>query len=179
MIDEKTARQIVSALPIGPLRDLSSLILIAGLRLRDWTRVRKRQVRLDRRKKEVVISVRVPKNRRRRSTRTILHLPFRYVSPYLQVFESFAAVAASAAAGEEQPFADITAGRLNRALARAANRQGLPRVTSYAFRRLYINRWIRICRRDWKAVCEKTLHQNADVVKAHYEAFVIKGDDDQ
>lgn len=114
--------------------------------------------------------IRVAKNRKRLGRRVNLYVPAEWRMP-LQSEGNFLHKALREYRDEDRPFASCTTTSLNRAIARACIAVGLPRCTTYSFRRLFISEIIRHCKRDFAKVRTYTLHFAEETVRAYYDSW--------
>lgn len=163
-IDLATALKIIDQCP-EELKCAVWLMLLTGARNADLRRVRRTQ--LHARGKRMIVQFRVMKNRRVRSRR---------VNLVLEDVKLWTGICATpfhkilSAIPENEKVVQTTVHQLNRYLQQFG-------ATSYSLRRHYIRRVIHVCERDFERVKTKTLHLDADVVRAHYDSFkqVLKG----
>jgi len=113
------------------------------------------------------VTVTIDKNRRRRQHRTTLRMEcalWEIPPPSLRVWNFFMNESLDR---NERIFSDFTATKVNKILARIAKRAGLPKATSYTFRRGYINRMIPRLKGK-RELTKYTLHFKEETVEAFY-----------
>ncbi len=136
------------------------LMLKTGLRMKDLHRLRRKQLRQNK-KKMVVIEVRRAKNRSKKKHRATAMFPpwFGPVAQQtIQLFEK----------GQDQdtkPFLSLNATALNKAVSGICT----TKLTSYSFRRAFIHRALKETDYDFKVCAEKyTLHRDPEILRAYY-----------
>jgi integrase len=114
-----------------------------------------------------VVDVHVTKNRREPDKRTVHRvgdvkamLGFT-VPPVLQSVRNYPPL--------NRPFVGWHTTRVNQALNAACKDLGLPRCTTYSFRRLYCQRILQYCNYDANTAKKYTLHCRAEVLAAFYD----------
>lgn len=113
------------------------------------------------------VTVTIDKNRRRRQHRTTLRMEcalWEIPPPSQRVWEFFMSESLDP---NETIFPDYSATKVNKVLKRIAAREGLPKATSYTFRRGYINRMIPRLKGK-RELTKYTLHFKEETVEAFY-----------
>ncbi len=178
-IDTKTAKKIIAHIDDEPIKYAITLMGLVGPRCKDLTHIRRRQ--LDIKKNTAAkskkahqafhrVQVRVAKNRKQLSRRVNLYVPTEWRLP-LEAEGRKVSLWLDTISDDEKPFAHISTQKANAALARACDRAGVRRVTTYSFRRIFITDIIRICKRDFTKIRQYTLHFAEDTIRSFYDKW--------
>jgi len=117
------------------------------------------------RERDLEITVAIDKNRKKKGMRTTLVLPSKWNYPKPPTFAAWKFLME----GDQKEclFKEVTSTKINSALRKIAKTHGLPRPTTYSFRRGYINRVLQFV--ETKGQLTKfTLHYDEATVEAFY-----------
>jgi hypothetical protein len=162
---------IIQILPLLTLstRQAIAAIVFTGARLCDLKRLRRKQMRFG--KNSLQIEVRVAKNRRKRSTRRILRINNVGGLVGLTLDESLLALQGEQQDQDSRPLSRLSLASINTELRSVCLKLGLPRYTTYSFRKFFIRSVIAKFEGDWPRILNFTLHTKMDVVAAHYDGM--------
>jgi len=176
-IDHGTAEAIIEAVENECDRNALRVTLLIGPRSKDVTHLRTHQLDIPFiplskvvKKQYYRAQVRIAKNRKTLGKRVNLYVPVEMRMPVRASANKLAKFLERMTSGEKI-FAGCTASRLNRGLAAACLKLGLPRVTTYSFRRLYICEAIRYEKRNFTKVRDLTLHFAEETIRAFYDRW--------
>jgi len=143
------------------------LLLVTGLRVKDLSRLRRRQIA--RKKTGLSFLLCLTKGRRRRCLRCKLDIPAEWHGkiPY-SLIET---LVQSRGSKKKRIFKHHTANRLNAELRKMSKSYNLPRPTTYSFRRHYMNFIVDKCGGDVVRQAAFTKHISASITEAHYVRF--------
>ena len=138
------------------------LLLATGGRLRDLCRLRRRQIVV--KAKTLNISFRVTKNRRKRSLRSSVAIPHKWLTaPSKRVFLFF-----KNGNKDQRIFAHWNVAAANEMLSRLCPMVNLPSLTTRFFRKCFLTRAFTECNGDLELVTRYSLHLNKQTISAHY-----------
>jgi hypothetical protein len=147
-----------------PLQAAALMISSCGLRLADLKRLRRKQIHMT--LKMTRAEVRISKNRRHRGLRRILRLDANEIwgrdnpKPLVDFLDS-------CTEPDERIFSKITIAAFNNFIKKRAKH-----LSSYSFRKRFIQDIAVWKNFDWKETIRYTLHCNEDVVAAHYDSLL-------
>lgn len=164
VVCEGDKAQLLSLLTAVP-RDAEALLfllLTTGGRLRDLSRLRRRQIVVKAR--ALHVSFRVTKNRRKRSLRSSIAIPHKWLTaPSKRVFLFF-----KNGNKDQKIFANWNVAAANEMLSRLCAMVNLPRLTTRFFRKCFLTRAFAECNGDLELVTRYSLHLNKQTISAHY-----------
>jgi hypothetical protein len=163
---------IVKILPQLSLsaRQAIAAITFTGARLCDLKRLRRKQMRFG--KNSIQIEVRIAKNRRKRSARRILRIRNVGGLVGLTLDESLLTLQVEQQQDQDfRPLSHLCLNSINTQLRCVCQKLGLPRYTTYSFRKFFIRSVIAKFEGDWPRILNFTLHTKMDVVAAHYDGM--------
>lgn len=176
-ISHGMAERIIRTVEDREARFALSVMALLGPRAQDvrWLRTKQLDIpRLSTRrrfpKRFYRAQIRVAKNRKELGKRVNLYVPAEMRAPLRRT-----ANALSKFLRRQDPeakiFAKCTAARLNSILRAVCLDLGVPRVTTYSFRRLYVSEAIRYCNRDFSMARNLTLHFAEDTIRSYYDQW--------
>ncbi len=168
-----TSAEVCLVLPRLSLLDRQTVALITytGARLADIRRLRRKQIRIS--VNRIQVQVRLSKNRRKRSLRRILKVHDVATMVGLSLDGSLEEPLGEGVDPEDRPFVHQTVAHINARLKTICAELSLPKLTTYSFRKFFIQAIIQHYEYDWPRIIATTLHCNMDVVAAHYDSWTI------
>jgi len=143
------------------------LLLVTGLRVKDLSRLRRRQIA--RKKTGLSFLLCLTKGRRRRCLRCKLDIPAEW---HGKIPDSLIEILVqSRQSKKKRIFKNHTANKLNAQLRKMSKSHNLPRPTTYSFRRHYMNFIVEKCGGDVARQATFTKHISASITEAHYVRF--------
>jgi len=149
------------------LQPILWLLLITGLRVKDLSRLRRRQIH--RNEKFLKFLLCLTKGRRRRSLRCILSIPTEWFEVIPQSVEDL--LSRTASKKNKRIFQDLEATKINTKLRAMSVTHNLPRPTTYSFRRNYMNLIVEKCGANKDLQAQFTKHISVSITEAHYVKF--------
>lgn len=155
----------------GPWRIPLYLLWATGLRPRALAFLRKSQISID--PENLRVQVRVDKNRRKTALRCQLRIPWDWISePSPEIIQELNEGSQRERLFQTNSFGPVPnmQARLNKELKRMAQEKSLELVTTYSFRRNFMNKVLERCPEEEKRR-KYTLHFSPGMIHAHYERW--------